>query len=185
MPTTSWVKGAAGTFDATAKSNFIIDWNGDLLHASSDQTSDALGAVELYKWDDAADTTAKMSLKTKDIDFGTPSQSKSVKKVYVTYKGDARNAQVQYAINGETDSADFANFFLTNADGTSTNGTGQAKSLLNVGTDDWVCAELKPAAGSVTCKSFAIKISGDDSAVIAADFEINDISVVYRPKTIK
>mgnify|MGYP003145993781 FL=1 len=183
MITRSWVKGAAGTFDATAKSNFVIDWNGDLLHASSDQTNDALGAIELYKWDDAADTTAKMSIKTKDIDFGTPSQTKSVKKVYVTYKGDARNAQVQYAINGDDDT--YANFFLTDTDGSSTNGTGQAKSILNVGTDDWVCAELKPSAGSVACKSIALKISGDDSSAIAADFEINDISIVYRPKSIK
>jgi len=35
MVTRSWVKGAAGTFDATAKTNFIIDFDGDLLHAAS------------------------------------------------------------------------------------------------------------------------------------------------------
>ena len=47
----------------------------------------------------------------KDIDFGSPSQKKSVKKVYISYKGDARNVQVQYAINGDDDT--YANFFLT------------------------------------------------------------------------
>lgn len=182
MITRSWIKGAAGTFDATAKTNFVIDWNGDLLHASSDQTNDALGAVELYKWDDAADTSTGYLLMTKDLDLGAPSQKKSVKKVYLTYKGDARNVQVQYGKDGITPAS---NFFLTNSDGSTTNGTGQAKSLLNVGVDDWVCAELKPASGSVTCNSFRIEVSADGSNAIPADFEINDISVVYRPKTIK
>lgn len=182
MVTRSWVKGAAGTFDATAKTNFVIDWNGDLLHASSDQTNDTVGAVELYKWDDAADTSTGYLLMTKDLDLGAPSQKKSVKKVYLTYKGDARNVQVQYGKDGITPAS---NFFLTNSDGSTTNGTGQAKSLLNVGVDDWVCAELKPASGSVTCNSFRIEVSADGSNAIPADFEINDISVVYRPKTIK
>jgi len=182
MITRSWVKGAAGTFDATAKTNFVIDWNGDLLHASSDQTNDALGAVELYKWDDAANTSTGYLLMTKDLDLGAPSQKKSVKKVYLTYKGDARHVQVQYGKDGITPAS---NFFLTNSDGSTTNDTGQAKSLLNVGVDDWVCAELKPASGSVTCNSFRIEVSADGSNAIPADFEINDISVVYRPKTIK
>ena len=190
MVTRSWTKGASGTFSATAKTNFAIDWDGDLILAYSANTDDAAGAVQLVKWDDAADTTANMSIRTKDIDFGTPSQKKSVKKVYITYKGDARNVQVQYAVNGDNDT--YANFFLISSDGSSTNGTGQAKSLSfsgadgsTPGVDDWVCAELKPAAGSVTCNSFAIKISGDGSNAIAADFEINDISIVYRPKSIK
>jgi len=190
MITQSWVKGAAGTFDATSKSNFIIDWNGDLLHVASANTNDSAGALELYKWNDSASTSANMSVKTKDIDFGSPSQKKSVKKVYISYRGDARNVQVQYAVNGDNDT--YSNFFLISSDGSSTNGTGQAKSLSfsgadgsTPGVDDWVCAELKPAAGSVTCNSFAIKISGDGSNAIAADFEINDISIVYRPKSIK
>ena len=182
MITRSWVKGAAGTFIARAKSNFIVDSNGDLIHAVSEETDDAVGETELVKWDDTANTTSAMSLVTKDLDFGTPSQKKSVKKVYLTYKGDARNVQVQYGKDGITPAS---NFFLTDTDGSTTNGTGQAKSLLNVGVDDWVCAELKPASGSVTCNSFRIEVSADGSNAIPADFEINDISVVYRPKTIK
>ena len=182
MITRSWVKGAAGTFDATAKTNFIIDFDGDLLHAASANTNDTAGAVELYKWDDTADTSTGYLLMTKDLDLGAPSQKKSVKKVYLTYKGDARHVQVQYGKDGITPAS---NFFLTNSDGSTTNGTGQAKSLLNVGVDDWVCAELKPASGSVTCNSFRIEVSADGSNAIPADFEINDISVVYRPKTIK
>ena len=40
---------------------------------------------------------------------------------------------------------------------------------------------LKPADGSVTCNSFQIDIGG----TAGTDFEINDISIVYRPKSIK
>jgi hypothetical protein len=188
MITTSWVKGASGTFSATIKTNFVIDWDGDLLHASSDQTSAGTdGTVQLYKWDDTADTTSKMSIITKDIDFGTPSQKKSVKKVYLTYKGDASNVQVQYGKDGATPASSF--FKITSGtDGSSanTNHSTASKCIpFNAGTDDWLCAELKPSAGSVTCNSFGIKISGDGSNAIAADFEINDISIVYRPKSIK
>ena len=35
--------------------------------------------------------------------------------------------------------------------------------------------------GSVTCNSFRIAIDG----TAATDFEINDISIVYRPKSVK
>ena len=189
MITRSWVKGAAGTFDATAKTNFVIDWNGDLLHASSDQTNDALGAVELYKWDGSADTTTKMSLVTKDIDFGTPSQKKSVKKVYLTYRGGGNNVQIYYGPDGGFTSTSFTfNRITSGADGSSTNAdhTTAAKCIpFDAGTTDWLTAELKPSNGSVTCNSFGIKLSGDDSNAIGANFEINDISVVYRPKSIK
>tara|TARA_R110002012_G_scaffold145026_3_gene303323 strand:- start:641 stop:3322 length:2682 start_codon:yes stop_codon:yes gene_type:complete len=181
MITTSWVKGHTGTFDATAKTNFIIDWNGDLLHASSDQTNDSVGAVELYKWDDAADTSTGYSLETKDLDFGAPSQKKSIKKVYLTYKGDGTSVTTQYRINGDKDTV--AAFYRTQADGSTDNTNSDTTPLLNVGTDDWVCAELKPVAGSVTCNSFALTLG--TGGTVAADFEINDISIVYRPKTIK
>ena len=189
MITRSWVKGAAGTFDATAKTNFVIDWNGDLLHASSDQTNDAVGAVELYKWDDSADTTTKMSLVTKDIDFGTPSQKKSVKKVYLTYRGGGNNVQIYYGPDGGFTSTSFTfNRITSGTDGSSTGAdhTTAAKCIpFDAGVTDWLCAELKPSNGSVTCNSFGIKLSGDDSNAIAADFEVNDISIVYRPKAIK
>ena len=185
MITRSWVQGAAGTFDATSKSNFVIDWNGDLLHAASSVTDDAAGDVALYKWDDGADTTAKMSLVTKDIDFGTPSQKKSVKKVYLTYKGDATNVQVQYGKDGITPASNFYKI-TSGTDGSSSNANAAAKSIaFDAGTTDWLCAELKPSAGSVTCNSFGIKISGDATELIADDFEINDISIVYRPKSVK
>ena len=189
MITTSWVKGAAGTFDATAKSNFVIDWNGDLLHASSSVTNDAAGDVEFYKWDFAADASSKMELKTKDIDFGTPGQKKSVKKVYLTYKGEGNNVEVYYGPDGGFISTNYTfNKITSGADGSSANAdhTTAAKCIpFDAGVTDWLCAELKPSDGSVTCNSFAIRIRGDESNDVGSNFEINDISIVYRPKSVK
>ena len=181
MITKSWVNGAAGTFSATAKTNFVIDWEGDLVHAYSNQTNDTVGTIQLVKWDDAADTSTGYSLETKDIDFGSPSQKKSVKKVYLTYKGDGTSVTAQYRINGDTDTV--APFYRTQSDGSTDGTNSDTTPLLNVGTDDWVCAELKPVAGSVTCNSFGISLG--TGGTVAADFEINDISIVYRPKSVK
>ena len=173
MKTRSWVK-AVGVFPTTDKSNFIVDFNGDLIYSSFTGSTSLL-----KKWTDTATQTLPKVI-TKDIDFGTPSQKKSVKKVYISYKGDASSVTVLYGKDGLIPAS---NFYKTGADGSTTNATDSATPFYGstVGTDDWVCAELKPVAGSITCNSFRIAIDG----TAGTDFEINDISVVYRPKSVK
>ena len=173
MKTRSWVL-AVGAFPDTNKSNFIVDWNGDLIYSSHTGTTSLL-----KKWSDSATATTP-KIHTKDIDFGTPSQKKSVKKVYISYKGDGSSVTVLYGKDGV---APASNFYRTGADGSSTNATDSSTPLhsSSVGTDDWVCAELKPVAGSITCNSFRVAIDGS----AGTDFEINDISIVYRPKSVK
>ena len=164
MITTSWVKGASGTFTATDKTNFVIDWDGDLLHAASDQTdSDTLGTVQLYKWSDTAATNTPIII-TKDIDFGTPSQKKSIKKVYISYTSGSSVPTATYGINGDTTPA--------TAFSSGSFSTSQAK---------WTTATFVPDSDAKSCYSFQIKITGSS----AAEFEINDISIVYRPKSVK
>jgi len=88
MVTQSWTK---GTHDATnrnvdvVKTNFINDWNGDLVYAHTSGT--------VVKWDDGSDSTTNFEFRTKDIDFGQPAQRKKVYKVYVTYTGGSTGAQ--------------------------------------------------------------------------------------------
>ena len=163
MITQSWVKGGSGTFDATSKSNFIVDWNGDLLHASSDQTNDALGAIELYKWDDTALDSTPIII-TKDIDFGSPSQKKSIKKVYISYTSAGSVPTATFGVNGDTTP--------TTAFDSGSFSTSQAK---------WATAIFVPDSTAKSCYSFQVKITG----ACADGFEINDISIVYRPKSIK
>jgi len=174
MITKSWTK-AVGAFPTTNKTNFAIDWAGDLIYSSHDGDATSL----LKKWTDTPTQTLPKVI-TKDIDFGNPSQKKSVKKVYISYKGDGSAVTVLYGKDGIIPAS---NFYRTGADGSSTNATDSATPLHSstVGIDDWVCAELKPVAGSITCNSFRIAIDG----TAGTDFEINDISIVYRPKSVK
>jgi hypothetical protein len=163
MVTTSWVKGGTGTFDATSKSNFVIDWNGDLLHAASSVTNDVAGTVELYKWDDTALDSTPIII-TKDIDFGTPSQKKSVKKVYISYASDSSVPTATYGVNGDTTPA-----------------TAFSSGSFSTSQGKWATATFVPDSDAKSCYSFQIKITG----ACADGFEINDISIVYRPKSVK
>ena len=178
MVTTSWVK-SVGQFPDHAKTNFVTDWDGDLIYSSHDGSSTSL----LRKWTDTATATLPKVV-TKDIDFGTPSQKKSVKKAYISYKGDGSAVTVLYRKDGEN-SAGGSNFYkiTSDTDGSSSNATDSTTPLWSgtAGTTDWLTAELKPVAGSITCNSFSIEIDG----TAATDFEINDISIVYRPKSVK
>jgi len=175
MVTQSWAKGSAATLTSNDLTNFVIDWNGDLVHAHT--------AGTVLKWDDASDSSRDISLMTKDIDFGQPAIRKKVYRVYLTFRGDACNVDIHYGVDGLTPAS---TFFVTNADGTTTGSGSTAKCIAHdVGTDDWVKAELKPGASINNISSFRLKISADGSDAIASDFEINDISIVYRLKGIK
>ena len=178
MITKSWVKGI-GIFGRGNKSNFVINSDGKLIHHSHDGSS----ASTLKEWTDAVTQTLP-KIRIKDLDFGAPSQKKSIKKVYLTFKGNASDIEIYYGIDGLEPSSLTFNRITSATDGSTHNADHSTASKcipFDAGDTDWLCAELKPSAGSVTCNSFSILIDG----TAVSDFEINDISVVYRPKTIK
>ena len=115
----------------------------------------------------------------KDLDLGQPGQRKKIYKVYISYKGDGSAITIQYSINGDTDTV--SPFYRTTSDGTSDNTNSDTTPLLDVGTDDWVLAELKPVSPINNVYSFQLVFDGTS----AADFEINDISCVYRLKNVR
>lgn len=135
-------------------------------------------AVKTYNDTSAAQT---IDIHTKDFDFGNPAVRKKIYKVYVSYKGDASAVTCTYAINGDTDTV--ANFYKSGADGTTTGATDSTTPFHSsgVGVDDWVRAELKPVASINNIFSFALQFGG----TAEADFQINDITIVYRGKNIK
>ena len=183
MVTQSWVKGAqdsARNIDI-AKTNFVIDWDGDLIYAhTTDQGT-------FVKWDDASSTSDTLVLMTKDIDFGQPGVRKKVYKVYLTYKGDARYIVILYGLDGLEPTRNF--FPITSAtDGSSAGGSGTNTPLMDAGTTDWLKAELKPTTPSLTnnISSFRFKVHATvGGTVIPPDFEINDITIVYRIKSVR
>ena len=166
MVTQSWVKGDSALTDDVLKTNFVTDWNGDLVHVHTTGT--------VLKWDDSSAASTTFEMITKDIDLGQPGQRKKLHRVYVTYKsGATTNVQVDYDVNGGTtfpydfeDGTNFASTELASASG-------------------WQVAELKPDTSSEAnnIKSFKLRFATDGTVPLG--FEINDISAVYRMKHIK
>jgi len=160
--TQSWIKGSAATITDAVKSNFVIDWDGELIYHSGSTT---------FQWNDAPATSTAMVITTKDIDFGSPGQRKTVYKVIVTYTTAASgsadsNVQLDYGVNGDTTFPyDFTVPELPAANG-------------------WQTAELVPDVQSEASniKSFRLRFATDGT--VPAGFEINDISIVYRVKKV-
>jgi len=169
LVTKSWVQGDSKLTDNQIQTNFITDWNGDLVHAHTSTT----GTV--VKWDDASAATSNLLFATKDMTFGQPGQRKKLHKVYITYKGDASSLVVKYAIDGETDSSDFLQF---NSTDTPLADKSSAENL-----ESWHLAELKPTTSSDANNLYSAKFHLSGTA--GAGFEINDINVVFRMKNIK
>jgi len=177
MVTQSWVKGDSKFTDSKIQTNFVTDWNNDLVHVHTS------GTATPAKWSDTSATTSTISFKTKDIDFGQPSIRKKIYKVYVSYKGDGTAVTINYTSNGDNDTYS-GQFYRCNADGSTTGATASNTPLhqASVGTDDWINAELKPTAAINNIYSFQLKFDGNTTD---ANFEINDISIVYKMKSIK
>ena len=176
MVTQSWVQGNSALTDSQIQSNFVNDVNGDLVWSHTSTT----GTMQI--WADASAIKTGISFKTKDLDFGHPAIRKKIYKAYVSYKGDGGEITVNYGTDGNTTMA--GTFYITGATGESTKANAADLCLYNasVGTDDWVLAELVPSSSINNIDSFRLSFAGDTDD---ANFEINDISVVYRMKSIK
>jgi len=172
MVTQSWVKGAQ---DATyrqidiAKTNFLTDWDNNLIYAhTSDQGN-------FRTWDDTSDESDTFYLQTKDIDFGEPAVRKKIYKVYISYRGDGSAVNIKYGVDGETDESDAYQF---NSDNTPLVDKSSAANL-----ESWHRAELIPSTSSEANNVYSFRLFFSGTA--GATFEINDISIVYRTKSVK
>ena len=167
MVTQSWVQGSDATFTSNNLTNFVTDWDGDLVHAHTS------GVV--VKWVDTSLSTSALDLATKDMTFGQPGQRKKLYKAYITYKGDGQNVTVKYAVNGETDSGDFKQF---NSEDTPLEDKSSTEDL-----ESWHFAELKPTTSADATNIYSAKIHLYGAA--GSTFAINDMNLVYRLKNIK
>ena len=175
FPTKSWVFGDSRFADSKDRTNFVTDWNGDLLHMYA--------TSELMKWSDTATGTPGFQLATKDIDFGSSGLKKKVYKVKVTYKGDASSLNVMYGVNGETDIADDLLQFINPDTGNADNSPLADKSS-TADMEVWHVADLKPNISSEANNIYSIRLVFSDSDV-GATFQIKDVSIIYRMKSIK
>ena len=174
MVTQSWVTGSGGSFTSQTLTNLITDYNGDLIHAHTHQTSTFL------KWTSTPETGDTDShIITKDMDFGQPSIRKKIYKVRISYKGNALNVTVRYTRDGDTDS--YYSFFGTDSDGASTGVADTTPLLDKTDVTKWHQAELVPSTQPTDMYSFQLHLDGN----IGEDFKINDLTVIYKTKPIR
>ena len=122
---------------------------------------------------------------TKDFTFGNIAVRKKLYKVYITYKSNSNTTvAVKGAVDGISDTGTFAILFSTTSvfKGTST-ACYTGSSLQSTG-NVWKTAELKFATPSEVNNLYTFQLNFL-SASIPSDFQINDISISYRAKSIK
>ena len=178
MPTQSWTEGSAMITNGNdvRHSNFIITNEGYLsIKSSADPTLLNYNHDKLV--DDGAQT---MHYQTKDLDFGLPSQTKKLFKVYVTFKGNPANVNVTWGKDGAA---------LVNG---SSGGTAVVDLPYEFTASGWSdsstlsVATFTPDNSSEAkgWKSMSLNFASGTSTV-ASTFEINDISILYRSRPIK
>ncbi len=164
MMTQSWTEGYnfISNGNDIRHTNFLIDTEGYLTIAQSE-----VQALKIYDIGEASDDEQDIIYFTKDIDFGFPSQTKKVMKVYITYKGDCNTMALYFYVNGASANKQF------NTDNT---------PLLDVGTTTTIATLIPTNLSEATgIYSFALYMTG----TVGKDFEINDISILYRLRPIK
>ena len=139
--------------------NFVISPNGYLSICQDNEET-------LKTYNIGAAATQDIIYQTKDLDFGLPSQTKKIFKVYITYTSGSSNvpasAGVLFGVDGAAPAVEFSSGTFA------TNKTNEVLTLV-------------PTSAATGIKSFAIKITD----TVDAAFEINDISILYRVRPIK
>jgi len=165
MVTQAWTELNLAIINANGRrfSNMIITSKGFLSMTTT-------ASANLQNYNHAPNTAFTITYQTKDIDFGTPTQTKKIMKIYVTYKGDASAMYFTYGANGDTTPTEAM-----------TNSEGGDQYLTNAGTTDHNVAIYTLNSHPANLKSIQLKVTG----TCETDVEINDISILYRPRPIK
>ena len=132
------------------------------------------------------------ALTSKDIDFGAPGIRKKIHKIYVTYKGGGdtdfnegsftqnSNISALYSVN----QGDFnGTFSTTKSTNYSDNDITDSQGTLTLYSGDVTVAQLKPDISINNIYSFQFKLFA--TGQVPRDFEINDITIIFRAKPVK
>ena len=145
---------------------------------------DALGQV-IVQWGSSGlsyfdhsdgEATGTFKYRSKDFDFGQPSVRHKIYKLYVTWRaaGDP-NIDVKYVVNG-LDEAGGNKKTLGNLGSSATGNSGK----------DWQeAAFVFSDEDAQSAKSISIILEPESSQSVHGTFEVNEMSLVYRKKSIK
>jgi hypothetical protein len=173
----AWTSGSGRITESTAMTNFALDADQNLFYIDNTTTV-------RKTWQTSPQSTTALIYQTPDIDFGEPAIRKKIYRVRISYKGVADNLVIKYSVNGDTDSPyDFEG--TDSSTGKPTGSTASSSKPLHAKTDltTWHHAELKPDVSSEANNvySFQLHMTGE----VNGDFELNDITIIFRAKGVK
>ena len=171
----------------------ITSTDGDLLYyrfKSGDDGSGSKATNLIKKWNNASYDNGGLKLftfSTKDFTFGDVSIRKKIYKVYITYKVKTDGTDSAVAVKGAINSSgDFTQVAFSDTkskfQGTSTVCYGS--STLDETDGLWKTAEMRFSTSSVVNNIYSLQLQFS-STTVPKDFEVNDISIVYRTKSLK
>jgi len=200
FPTKSWIynhksiAGNSSSGDTGKISNMITNVDGDVLYYRHKDGDASINGIK--KWNNASTVlpsggTKLFYFRTKDFTFGNVANRKKIYKVYITYKvgtdGTDSGVSVYAQKNGlPFDTGTFSNNiqFKTSSKFAGTSTVCYASETLDETDGNWKTAELKFASPSEANNIYSFQLLFYASTV-AADFEINDISIVFKTKRVK
>jgi len=162
MVTQSWVKGSAATITSQALTNFVNDVNGDLVWSHTNDTG------TMRAWSDTSIQQTGVYIELKDLDFGFPGVRKKLYAVNVNYKGDADGLNV---------------YFIPTPSGATTQFNSDNQPLADSSAVVDTFASLKPTTSSYANNKYSFRFWMNGTA--ESDFQLNDVSFIYRLKNIK
>ena len=171
------------------RSNIVTESGGNSTFLEKHHLNDIANLTKwsnsLHRYTDATGTvlgdSRKFEFQTKQLDFGNPHTQKRIHQIYVTYRLNTSSlsggssdidTEVEYSTDGGNYSGNFDTSTSENFESSFSNTSG-----------NWAIAALVPTV-SINCYTFALKLSSGTQEV-PFDFEINDITFVYRSKRIK
>ena len=197
FPTKSWsflaraFSGFNSQGQTGAISNMITSIDGDLLYYRY-KSGDTVATSQIKKWTNSEYDSGGAKLfyfTTKDFTFGEISVRKKLYKVYITYKvktdGTDSGIAVKGAVNssGDFDSSPIT-FSATKSKFQGTSTVCYGSSTLDETDGIWKTAEMRFSTPSDVNNIYSLQLQFS-SLTVPKDFEINDISIVYRTKSLK
>ena len=169
MITTSWVEGGGRT-ENKEKTNFVNIWDGRLAFGYESNT----GATTISPWNPSPTRAiTPFAIETKNHNFGTQA-NKKVTKVYITLKGsNPTNIVPKFSVDGGA----FSGVFKDTSGNNITNIAGPGNT--------WTEIEMLTDGNANNVKSFAVRLEEVSSQSVVSDIQINDITIVYRTKSVK
>ena len=188
----AWTRLRDGNLNNDSVRSNMVNYNNMLIY--HEELADSNDPI--YRYNDSPSNlptiAENFSIYTKPYDFGTPLQRKKIYKVYITYRCNGEtNINVQYYTNGNKLSlynftTGASNPFLADDGIDADDHTSSIMELDNT-SGVWETAALKPLTSDEAnkIKSFGLFIGNKTAEAVDANFEINDITIIYRNKGIK